>query len=352
MVNNMGNIALQKIADANSSIYPFVPGRSVDGYTAAINRWVGSSPFPYSGVPEPIWLRLDLGGNYWINRWVVKQMGAFGWPVNYNISDYSLQGSLDNAAWFNLDSVANNSANSTDRAFTPAKVRWVRVYITKGLRCNTNFAAISELEIYEAPPTDSTLSALYITDGAAGVPYQPDFTKTNENYNASVGFDVAAVSISPTATDSNASITVNGAPVASGQTSLPISVAEGAVTAIHVIVTPVIGDPKTYTINVTRASNPYLSSIEIRNGRVIVTLNPAFARNALEYGIIVPPTTNSLSVNAATEAANAALMINNTAATSGQAMMVSIAGLNKINIHVTSGFGTDTRDYIVNITRQ
>ena len=73
-----------------------------------------ASPGP--GTPAPIWLRVDLGAFYWINRWVVKQMGAVGWSPNYNLTDYKLQGSLDNANWFDIDTVTNNSANQTDRA--------------------------------------------------------------------------------------------------------------------------------------------------------------------------------------------------------------------------------------------
>ncbi|HEX3047118.1 MAG TPA: discoidin domain-containing protein, partial [Bacillota bacterium] len=138
----MPNIALNKPATASNSVFPYQPAKAVDGVPSALNRWVGSSPLPPSGTPAPVWLSVDLGAFYWINRWVVRQMGAAGWSPNYNLTDYKLQGSLDNANWYDIDTVTNNSANQTDRATAPSKARWARIYVTKGLRCNTNFASI------------------------------------------------------------------------------------------------------------------------------------------------------------------------------------------------------------------
>ncbi len=349
MESYMGNIALNKNADASSSVYPFSPAKGVDGSTTPINRWLGSSPLPPSGTPAPNWLRVDLGATCWINRWVVKQMGTSGWSQNYNLTDYKLQGSLDNSSWTDLDSVTSNSANYTDRTITPAKVRWVRVYITKGLRCNTNFASIVDFEVYNAPPTDSTLSALSLNNGSVSL--NPPFVNTTTTYTASVGYDTSSITVTPTATDPNAIVAVNGTQVPRGQSSQPVSLTAAGVTPVNTVVTPVIGDPRTYTVNVTRASSPYLSALTLKAGMTAISLVPQFTKGTLSYTASIASGVTSVNVTATAEAGNASIKINNVAATSGQALAVPISSVNSININVTSGTGIDSKAYVINITR-
>lgn len=349
----MGNIALNKNSDASSYVNPFTASRGVNGTTTPISRWVGSSPVSPQGTPAPIWMRVDFGAAYWINRWVVKQMGFIGWSPNYNLMDYKFQGSLDNVTWFDLDSVTNNTLNSTDRTIAPRKARWVRVYITKGLRNNTNFASIAEFEVYEAPPTDSTLSALSLNSGTIVIPINPPFVKTTYSYTSSVGYDISSVMVTPTATDPNARITVNGTPVQQGQPSQPVSLNAGAVTPVNVVVTPAVGDPKTYTVNVTRASSPYLSGLTLKKGKGTIFIEPSFDRGILSYNAIVDTGTTSISVIATVEESNATIKINNTPATSGQPFAVQLdAVVNPINIEVTSGTGIDKKLYVINVSKQ
>lgn len=349
----MSNIALNKAADASSFVNPFLPGKGVDGSVIPLNRWLGSSPLPLSGAPAPNWLRVDFGAYYWVNRWVVKQMGGAGWSPNYNLTDYKFQGSLDNSNWFDLDSVTDNSANSTDRMIIPSKVRWVRVYITKGLRCNTNFASIMDLEVYDAPPTDSTLSALSLNNGSNSVPINPPFVKTTGTYTASVDFDTENITVTPTTTDPSAAVAVNGVPVPSGQSSQPVSLTAGAVTSVNVVVTPVIGEPQTYIINVTRASSPYLTGLVVKYGMKTVSLDPSFTQEIFSYNAVVAAGTTSVMVTATPEASNASIKINNTPATNGQPFTVQLVAVdNLINIEVISGIGVDTKTYVINVSKQ
>ena len=349
----MSNIALNKYADANSSVFPFRPGKSVNGYATPIYRWLGSSPISSEGISDANWLRVDLGSIVWINRWVVKQMGSLGWSEDYNLANYKLQGSLDSTSWFDLDSVTDNSLNITDRAFKATKVRWVRVYITKGLRNNTNIASISELEIYDTTATDSTLSALSVSDATSAITLNPSFGKTTTSYTASVGYDTAAVLVTPTVSDPDATVTVNGVSVVSGQASPPVSLAAGAVTAIRIVVTPVLGATQTYTINVTRASSPYLSNLTLRYGMSSVALNPAFAKNILNYNATIATGATNVNVTATIEVSGAAIRINNSSVVSGQPFNVLLTeSVNDIKIEVTPGIGTDIKTYHITVTKQ
>lgn len=236
------NLALNKPANASSYVLPFTAQRAVDGNTAPVRRWVCAA--------VPAWLEVDLGAACWIERWVVKHMGAAGWSSpQYNMVNYELQGSLDNAAWFHMDAVSGNAANATDRAIALTQARFVRVHVSSGLNTNPGVASVAEFEVYG---TQSLLSDLVVRTGRITVPINPAFNPTTFNYGASVDNTIPSVLITPTAQNNQASITVNGQPVISGQPSPPINLNVGQNT-ITVIVSSAGNDNKIYSIDVAKA---------------------------------------------------------------------------------------------------
>ncbi len=351
------NIALNKHAKASHYIEPYVPSKAVDGVLAPISRWVGSSPIPSYGEPAPVWLVVDLGAEFWVNRWVVKQMGSAGWKTDYNLCDYKLQGSnyyywQDDKFlhredyWWDLDSVVNNSASQTDRTLEkPWKVRFVRVYVTKGLRCNTNFASIVDLEVYAADPTSAKLTGLSIS---AGTLEQP-FGSTTNNYTASVGYDSSTITVTATAEDSRASIKVNGVPATSGDPSKPVSLNPGVTTPITVEVTPYIGDPQNYVISVTRASSPYLTNLVVKSGRTLVPLTPSpFNKNILHYEGNI--NTSEITVTATVDRDGGIPQINHGGVPIDTPVTFDISvGVTVIPLYVTSAIGNDSRNYTLTI---
>ncbi len=103
-----------------------------------------------------------------------------------------------------------------------------------------------------AASTDATLSTLTISDGALS----PAFVSTTGAYTASVGNEVASVTVTPTTTDDSATVTVGGNTVVSGEVSEAIPLAPGAATDITIIVTAEdTTSTQTYTVVVTRAAN-------------------------------------------------------------------------------------------------
>ena len=68
-----------------------------------------------------------------------------------------------------------------------------------------------------AASTDATLATLTISDGALS----PAFDATNLPYTASVGNEVASVTVTPTTTDDSATVTVGGNTVVSGEVDSP-----------------------------------------------------------------------------------------------------------------------------------
>ncbi len=239
----MNNVALNKAANSSGYVAPFAAGKAVDGVLCPKNRWLCDA--------MPCWVQVDLGKTYYIQRWVVKQMGAIGWSSpSYNMVDYTLLRSNDNLNFMQLDSVTGNSASITDRTIEFAEARYLRVNVTKGLNINKGVASVAELEIYG---TCAVLTQCVLRYQRTVInPVEP-YSTTRFYYTANVPNSYSSITVSPTALDSGAVITVNGQTVASGQTSQSINVNVGQNTITVVVTTPG-NDQNTYTFAITRAS--------------------------------------------------------------------------------------------------
>jgi hypothetical protein len=99
--------------------------------------------------------------------------------------------------------------------------------------------------------SDATLSDLVISQGTL----TPSFADDTYTYTTSVGNSVSSLSVTPTANDTNATITVNGMAVASGAASSDIALSVGENT-VTILVTAQDGiTMQTYTITITRAAS-------------------------------------------------------------------------------------------------
>ncbi|MBU1345422.1 MAG: autotransporter domain-containing protein [Alphaproteobacteria bacterium] len=97
--------------------------------------------------------------------------------------------------------------------------------------------------------TDSTLAGLTLSEASLS----PAFSASTTVYSASVANSVAAITLVPTVSESNARVSVNGSNVASGGSSGPISLVVGA-NPVIVTVTAQSGAASTYTITINRLS--------------------------------------------------------------------------------------------------
>ena len=97
---------------------------------------------------------------------------------------------------------------------------------------------------------------LVLSDGTLTPAFDPAIT----SYTADVAQATTSITVTPTALDSNATITVNGDPVVSGTPSDPIALAVGP-NVITTTVTTEFGMPmQSYTVTVTRAGAPVVSN--------------------------------------------------------------------------------------------
>ena len=208
------------------------------------------------------------------------------------------------------------------------------------------------LDVYRLKSSSATLSNLTSSDASPITPAV--FSSSTLNYTQNVPFSSTTIKVTPTATDVNSTITVNGINTTSGSPSQAIALAVG-VNNINVLVTSQDGNfTQTYTLAVTRAGSPdaSLASLIInagglpaltQNSPIISPINLTLSNNSYTLITINPTTTN----------ANAAVTVNGIAVPykgTSAAIPVSI-GNNIINLVVTAQDGVTTQAYTINVTR-
>ncbi|MBC6413467.1 MAG: cadherin-like beta sandwich domain-containing protein, partial [Chromatiales bacterium] len=224
------------------------------------------------------------------------------------------------------------------------EVTTITVVVTAqdGSMMNTYTVAVSR-----AASSDASLSGLEVSPGELS----ETFASTTLNYTVSVENDIERLTVTPTATNDNATIMVNERPVDSGTTSNAIALAEGEVTTITVVVTAQDGTENSYTIAVTRApsSDASLSSLEVSAGE----LDPEFSSTTLNYTVLVANSIEELMVTATATNANATITVDGTDVDSGdpsQLIELAEGEVTTITIIVTAQDGT-MREYTIAVTR-
>jgi hypothetical protein len=180
----------------------------------------------------------------------------------------------------------------------------------------------------------------------------PVFASATISYSAGIPSGTAAITVTPTVANSNATVTVNGVPVTSGQPSGPISLSVGLNT-ITTVVTALNGTTKkTYTLLASRAgtTNADLLSLVPSVG----TLSPVFSIGTLAYSTSVTNSTLSIQLTPAPVDPLATVTVNGAAVTSGTASapITLYVGSNGIDTVVTAPDGTTKKTYklTVNVT--
>src|SRR6185312_13647854 len=145
------------------------------------------------------------------------------------------------------------------------------VTASDGVSTRTYTITVNRLDVY--------LTNLKINNGS--IPLSPAFHYNTTSYTASVPNSTASIKITPALAYSGSTVTVNGAPVASGTASNSIALVAGPNT-INTVVTGADGvTTYTYAITITRApsNNANLSNLVLSSG----TLSPAFAGGTTSY---------------------------------------------------------------------
>jgi len=193
------------------------------------------------------------------------------------------------------------------------------------------------------------LSALTTTAGALS----PAFSATTANYQAAVTYANSTITVTPTASDPGATITVNGMPVASGSESGGIALSVGNNTVDIKVVASDGSSTMDYYIYVNRhsdtESNPDLSLLGVGSG----TLSPAFDPDVLNYTANVADNSNSTNVYFNRTYWNQNVYVNGTAiyAGSNSAQVNLSVGTNTVSVKVYAEDGIANKTYTLTLYR-
>jgi autotransporter-associated beta strand protein len=204
------------------------------------------------------------------------------------------------------------------------------------------FSAISTAQ------TVATLSNLVPSAGTLA----PAFASGTETYTAAVPYATVAMTVTPTATDPNATITVDGNTVTSGTSSSLVGLSVGSNVITTVVVSQDLSVTKTYTLTVTRApasSNANLTGLLPSAG----SLTPAFASGTFTYTATVPYAVASMTVKPTAAAATSTITVDGNPVTSGSssAAIPLNQGDNLITTVVTAEDGVTIQTYTLTVTR-
>ncbi len=181
------------------------------------------------------------------------------------------------------------------------------VTVTDAAHTGTGDLTTASVTVEVDESRDATLSGLTLSGGAM---LNPAFAAGTLTYTADVANDVADIMVTPTATDGNATIAVNGTAVTSGSASTAITLTAGAATDIAVVVTAEDGTTtQTYDLAVTRAAAaPPAPDLSIdaalvpsgttpQEGKIIATTGTPFSLTAtiINRGTAATPTESDTS---------------------------------------------------------
>lgn len=192
---------------------------------------------------------------------------------------------------------------------------------------------------------NNNLQNLAVSAGALS----PAFSPTTTSYSLAVSSATTATTVTATVEDPTATLTVNGAPVSSGQTSPAIPLAVGP-NAIPIVVTAQNGTAKTYTVSIARNANPNLAGLTLSAG----ALSPAFAEGTTSYTVGAPNATAATTVTATLADSTSTMTINGQAVASGQTfgpVPLVVTQPNTFTIVVTAAGAAATKTYTIAVTR-
>ena len=221
------------------------------------------------------------------------------------------------------------------------------------LRVRDSTGAIRKLSqtlIVTALPTGT--SALLSNQTLSTGILTPAFDSNIFNYATTVHPATTSIAVTPFATDSAATVRVNGTIVSSGTPSNPITLNFGPNVITTEVTSQNLGQTRTYTFTVTRASfstNADLAGIAPSSG----TLSPVFQSNTLSYTATVADL-NTIAVTPTTADLYAIVRVNGNLVNSGtlSSPIALVTGTNPITLQVQSSDLSTTKTYTLTITRE
>ncbi|MGB7932931.1 MAG: cadherin-like beta sandwich domain-containing protein, partial [Gammaproteobacteria bacterium] len=253
----------------------------------------------------------------------------------------------DPAATVSVNGVAVTSGSASAPILLAVGENTLTVIVTAedGVTTSTYTVTVTR----ESPSAVATLADLDLSAGAL----DQVFKSGQFVYSATVGYLSMATTVTPTATDPAATVSVNGVAVTSGSASVPILLAVGENT-LTVIVTAEDGvTTSTYTVTVTRESPSAvatLADLDLSAG----ALDQMFQSDQFVYTATAGFLTMATTVTPTATVPVATVSVNGVDVGSGSASapILLAVGENTLTVMVTAEDGVTTSTYTVTVTRE
>jgi endo-beta-N-acetylglucosaminidase D/PKD repeat protein len=139
---NMTNVALYKDAEADGQCAPSeAPRYALDGSITNNSKWCALGNAPH-------WLKVDLGANYSIAKFIIRHAESGGEPSAFNTKAFKIEVSTDGENWTEVIQVTNNSMAVSEHAISLTNARYVRLWIDQPTQGSDQAARIYEFEVY------------------------------------------------------------------------------------------------------------------------------------------------------------------------------------------------------------
>lgn len=277
---------------------------------------------------------------------------------NFNTSTYNYSSSVgsgtnsititpvgsNSAATITVNGAALNNGVATVNLVTGTNTVTVVVTADDGVATNTYSLIVTKAATIS---NDASLGGFTLSTGTIS----PNFNTSTYNYTSSVGANTNSIVISPSGTNAQATITVNGAALTNGGATVNLISGTNTITVVVTAEDGIV--TRSYTLIVTKtnslSTNANLSNLVLSNA----TLSSNFVNSTVSYTSSVPYGTTSVTILPTLSDPLASIKVNNvTVANGASSNAINLAiGANTINVVVTAEDGTSTKTYSVIITR-
>lgn len=246
-----------------------------------------------------------------------------------------------------VNGVAVASGTSSALIALPPGATTITVIVTAE---DTSITRTYTVTVNRSASTDGSLSSLVLSGGAAFV---DPFVPTGSFFDVLVPLADASVTVTPTASHPNATITVEGTPVASGAATAPIALPLGA-THLEVRVTAEAGTTRTYFLSLYRGStDATLASLGVADdtGPYVLAFDPA----TLVYDLDVSLATSRVRLLPVSGHAGALINVGGVAVASGDWsgwVILPAGATTTISVQVWPENRHEPRIYRLHVTRE
>jgi gliding motility-associated-like protein len=332
----------------NETAATALTGTPVYNTTASSASDVGSYPITLSGLSAANYNIIAATANNTALTITKNTLSYVATPASraFNTANPSVTGTV--TGFFNGDTQASATTGTLSFSTTVTTSTPVGTYAIDGAGLTSaNYNIVQDASNASAfsifLSTNGNLSSLAISQGSLS----PSFASGTNNYTTTVATGITSLTLTPTLSDVNARVTVNGSQITSGTSSGSISLNVGP-NVIPVNVTAQDGTTTNpYNVTVTRlpSSDATLNSFTVSTGTPTPDAYNVYRSN-------VANTVTSFDVTAIVHEPNATITVNGSAATSGTPVTLPLnLGDNVYNLVVTAQDGTTQNYYGMVINR-